>query len=61
MEIVNEIKLAVTIIDRDVPEETLPYGAKDNADLEKILKKYLDADDLHLTQIQQFVRDEEDK
>ena len=59
MEIVNEMKLDVTIIDKHVANDgTLPMGAVDQADLEAKLKAALGADDLHLTEIKQFPRDE---
>ena len=57
MEIIHEMKMDVTIIDKNAKEGSFPMSALDMADLEAKLKEAIGADDLHLTDHKRFERD----
>ena len=59
MEIVHEMKIEATFIQKDAESGDLPFEAVSNGHLEEILKAKLDADDLHITSSKAFERDEE--
>ena len=54
MEIVNELTIRATIIDRNAEDGALPFGTRDEKDLGCILKEKLGADDLHIESFKQF-------
>lgn len=58
METIYEMKLDVTIINPKSKSGELPMNATDILDLADKLKTVLDADDVHVTELKSFERDE---
>ena len=57
MEIIHEMKMDVTIIDKGAKEGSLPMGVNNMSDLEAKLKEALGADDIHVTDHKRFEKD----